>query len=906
MANEVVSHLLIRCSEWLGIELLQAYDVDDKVRSLKQTLEWVHAFLVDADEINYCQSSERAKLWVRQIVDRAHEAEDAVDNFTYIAEQCKTWNASKIVRDPRRRVAKNIDKIVKAMNETILNRSLFGIENLPVGGGIASASLGVEEEEEQVQVACVVAEEEDVVHMDDDTSLLAEVLIQETAERRHLVSIVGMAGIGKTTLAKAVYNHPEIMSNFECRAWVRVSRQCQAREILEGLVKCISSPGREDLELMGKMNENDLRQRLHQHLQEKIYLVVLDDVWRKEAWDRLAPAFPVQGTRSRVLLTTRLEDVALHAGGFIYKRGLLGEDDGWSLFCKKAFRKDDGFNKCPFELEGFGREILKKCHGLPLAIVALGKLLSTKGNLPSEWAKVSRIVNWELQEGEYQISRRLELSYHDLPYYVKPCFLYFAAFPEHYSIKKSTLTKLWIAEGFIRQRGEEAIEDSAEDCLNKLVRRNMVEVVELNCHGGVKKCRMHPLLWGLTISKAKEEKFLDVFGDHVEPMSPTKARRLVIKPDGSGKYIYLIKSAPTHFRSLFSFCQTHTIIEKDVCKFICGFKFLRILHLHSLSISHGSLDGIENLILLKYLGLMHSHRVRIPSTISKLHNLQTLDVRNNSNIDLPGDIWKFRQLRHVRADTANLKHVPAEYYHLVMRQFSGGILLPNNVEFSHLLKLQTLTGVRAGDWMNTGMAGLVNVRKLAIEGVTEEYSPLFSMYKLSCLRSLKLSTKDGCPFPSLSSFSDNPHLYAMYLDGALEKLIQPHQFPPLLTKLYLWNSNMKQDSLATLEMLPNLRTLVLHTGSYVGKKMIIISQGFQRLQVLQLDSVDEIEKLTVEEGAMPGLTHLAIRHCIRLMEISEGLISSRTSIQEFIFDGNAIELLNPRLQKKGTKGNSVK
>ncbi|KAJ8629785.1 hypothetical protein MRB53_023108 [Persea americana] len=289
MANEVVSHLLIRCSEWLGIELLQAYDVDDKVRSLKQTLEWVHAFLVDADKINYCQSSERAKLWVRQIVDRAHEAEDAVDNFTYIAEQCKTWNASKIVRDPRRRVAKNIDKIVKAMNETILNRSLFGIENLPVGGGIASASLGVEEEEEQVQVACVVAEEEDVVHMDDDTSLLAEVLIQETAERRHLVSIVGMAGI--------------------------------------------------------------------------------------------------------------------------------------------------------------------------------------------------------------------------------------------------------------------------------------------------------------------------------EPMSPTKARRLVIKPDGSGKYIYLIKSAPTHFRSLFSFCQTHTIIEKDVCKFICGFKFLRILHLHSLSISHGSLDGIENLILLKYLGLMHSHRV---------------------------------------------------------------------------------------------------------------------------------------------------------------------------------------------------------------------------------------------------------------------------------------------------------
>eukprot|EP00268_Persea_americana_P016436 TRINITY_DN17792_c0_g2_i1.p1 TRINITY_DN17792_c0_g2~~TRINITY_DN17792_c0_g2_i1.p1 ORF type:complete len:867 (+),score=121.59 TRINITY_DN17792_c0_g2_i1:109-2709(+) len=863
MAYEAVSHLLIRCSEWLGTELLNAYDVNEKVQSIKEKLEWMHAFLQDAHKISYCESSERAKLWVRQIVDIAHDAEDAIDIFTCVAAQSRRWSISKLVRDPRRRVARKIDKIIKAMNETIINRSLFGIENLPVGGGNASTSREVEEEE---QVTSVVAEEGDVVGMDDDASLLVEKLMQWGAEGRGLVSIVGMVGLGKTTLAKMVYNHPAIMNNFQHSAWVRVSRQCHVREILEGLARCICSPVREDV--MGKMNESDLRQMLHRHLEGRTYLVVLDDVWRKEAWDSLEAAFPLHGSRSGVVLTTRFEDVALHAGGFIHKQRLLREEDSLDLFCKKAFPRTERFHTCPSELQEPMLEIVEKCHGLPLAILALGKLLSTKGNLPSEWAKVSKMVNWELREGEYQISRSLESSYHDLPYSLKSCFLYFAAFPKGSRIKGSTLIKLWIAEGYIKQRGEEPIEDSAEDCLNILVRRSLVQVLKLNCYGGVGTCCIHPLLLDLTISKAKEESFFQVYGDTVESMSPIKARRLVKQHDGSGICPNIM---PTHFRSLLLF--SNISIEKDVWKSICGFKLLRVLHLDSVSISSNSLDGIESLILLKYLGLMRTRTGFIPSTISNLHHLQTLDVRNNINFQLPDDIWKFEQLRHVR--TENSIHP--------RHGWGGRILIPNHVELGQFVRLQTLTGVRAGDWMKTGMAGLVNVRKLAIDGVTEEYDPLFSTFKLPCLRSLKLSTKDGCPIPSLSAFSNNSHLYAMYLDGALEDLTGLHQFPAVLSKLNLRHSGLQQDSMATLEMLPNLRVLYLDKGSYVEKEMIITAEGFQRLQVLTLNLVTEIEELIVEEGAMPGLTHLTIEDCENLREVPQGL-RSRTGIQKLVFN----------------------
>ncbi|WMV23355.1 hypothetical protein MTR67_016742 [Solanum verrucosum] len=279
-----------------------------------------------------------------------------------------------------------------------------------------------------------------------------------------------MGGLGKTTLARKLYITPNIASSFPTRAWMCVSQEYNTMDLLRNIIKPIQVRTKGTLDLLERMTEGDLEIYLRDLLKEHKYLVVVDDVWKREAWESLKRAFPDNKNGNRVIITTRKEDVAERADSR--------------------------------EMESLAKDMVEKCRGLPLAIVVLSGLLSHKKGL-HEWQKVKDHLWKNIKEDKsIEISNILSLSYNDLSTALKQCFLYFGIFPKDQVLGADNIIRLWMAEGFI-PRGQERTEDVAEGFLNELIRRSLVQVA-YTYWDRVTNCRVHDLLCDLAIEKALE------------------------------------------------------------------------------------------------------------------------------------------------------------------------------------------------------------------------------------------------------------------------------------------------------------------------------------------------------------------------------------------------------------------
>ncbi|XP_021832522.1 LOW QUALITY PROTEIN: putative disease resistance RPP13-like protein 3 [Prunus avium] len=433
--------------------------------------------------------------------------------------------------------------------------------------------------------------------------------------RRRVVSIVGMGGLGKTTLAKKLYNHSDLKKQFDCRAFVYVSKDYRKRDTLQGIIVAVSPDSK--MEDLKKLEKEELELTLHQLLKERRYLVVLDDIWEKEVWDdSLKSVFPRGKMGSKVMFTTRKKDVVLYADASKpIEPQFLTQDESLELFRKKAF---PGMDHMPCDLEKLSREMMVKCGGLPLAVVVLGGLMSTKRKTAEEWRRVLENIDWHLIHAQDRVSAVLALSYNDLPFHLKSCFLYLGLFPEDSSISKKKLIHLWVAEEFLPQQGEEAAEGVAENCLNELVNRCMIQVGTLTSLGSLKVVRVHDVLRDFSISKSREESFLEIYSrQKIEsPTSQrTKCRRLAIHGDHHDLYVFLKPYAP-YLRSLLFF---NTRWSSELNFVFKDFKLLRVLD--GVPFPSRALSAVGNLIQLRYLGvvLMTSDLLedKLPRSIGK-------------------------------------------------------------------------------------------------------------------------------------------------------------------------------------------------------------------------------------------------------------------------------------------------
>ncbi|XP_042520975.1 putative disease resistance RPP13-like protein 3 [Macadamia integrifolia] len=416
--------------------------VPDQAQLLSNEISLMISALQDATEKH--RTRNEVKEWLNQVRNVVMEAEDVIDFIIFLEE--RQWHRNILTRyicypNQLRNLHKfgsEIESSIEKINQLSLRRSTLGLATSEAESSTSSSlRMMITNDQEgltfrrldRVDDFCVIGfekEENEIVK-----KLLTPI---EPCPTVVVVSIVGMGGSGKTTLARKIYKRNDVEQHFQTRAWISVSQQYNIRDLLHVIIEQIKPL---TLEEKKELDVESLIHRLSSHLKEKTYLIVFDDLWRPEDWNMLKQGLPIQGEgyQSRVLVTTRNEIVARCADPFTtpYFQRLLNEDESWKLFLSKVMGNKVAV--CPEDLEDLGREIVHKCHGLPLAIVVLGGLLSVKPRTHIAWSKVLHSVNWELNENEGNCKQALALSYTDLPDHLKPCFLYLGLFPEDYEIR---------------------------------------------------------------------------------------------------------------------------------------------------------------------------------------------------------------------------------------------------------------------------------------------------------------------------------------------------------------------------------------------------------------------------------------------------------------------------------------
>ncbi|KAL5164777.1 Disease resistance protein RPM1 [Glycine soja] len=841
-------------------------EVPKDVADMKDKLDRIQAIIHDVDKMAAAEegnSHDGLKAKLKQLVETSFCMEDIADEYMIHEEKqlgddpgcaalpCKAIDFVKTTASRLQFAYMNEDvksefRGIKERNESEDSSQIQysgGNQNIPF---------------DNLRMAPLYLKEAEVVGFDGPRDTL-EKWLKEGRKKRTVISVVGMGGLGKTTLAKKVFD--KVRNHFTLHAWITVSQSYTIEGLLRDmLLNFVEEEKRVD---HASMDKKSLIDQVRKHLHHKRYVVVFDDVWNTLFWQEMEFALIDDENGSRILMTTRNQDVVnsckRSAVIKVHELQPLTLEKSLELFYTKAFGSDfDGH--CPSNLKDISTEIVKKCQGLPLAIVVIGGLLFNEKREILKWQRFYQNLSSELGKNLSlsPVKKILDFSYHDLPYNLKPCFLYFGIYPEDYKVERGRLIPQLIAEGFVKSEATKTLEEVAEKYLNELIQRSLVQVSSFTKGGKIKSCGVHDLVHEIIREKNQDLSFCHSASERENLPRSGMIRRLTI---ASGSNNLMGSVVNSNIRSLHVFSDEE-LSESSVERMPTNYRLLRVLHFEGDSL-HNYVRLTENfgdLSLLTYLSFRNSKIVNLPKSVGVLHNLETLDLRESGVRRMPREIYKLKKLRHLLV-----------YDKLF--GFLGGLQMEGGI--GDLTSLQTLRDMDADHVTEEVMKGLERLTQLRVLGLTcvrgQFKSSLCSLInKMQRLDKLYITVST---FRSINLQFDvcAPVLQKVRIVGGLKEF--PNWVAKLqnLVTLSLTRTRLTDDPLPLLKDLSYLSSLFINHSAYKGEVLQFPNRGFQNLKQILLRRLYGLKSIVIEDGALPSLEKFKLVDIHPLKKLPSGL-----------------------------------
>ncbi|CAN6715942.1 unnamed protein product [Malus baccata var. baccata] len=830
----------------------------------------IQAMLRDAAQHSQ-NRGESVQIWVKKLEEVAQAADEVLEEYRYedLRRQVELENRmeKKVLNffshhNPiafRHNMGRKIKKI---------NASLANLRNEATGLGLVARptfptlvdatshdAIGVLDRE---TVSVFDRDEKYIVGREKAVSEIATTLINSSNNKENSISvmaIVGMGGLGKTTLAKSVYHRPEIEGQFDTKIWICVSTNFDVKTILSRILEQLEQ------KKTGMQSKEAILKNLLEDLKGKRYLLVLDDVWNDDShkWDDLMSCLSsVKDTQgSSILVTTRSASVASIVET-LSRRDLekLSDDECWRILKDRAFR--NGSASATEDQERMGREIAKKCAGVPLVAKVLGNVMCRKPS--DEWQSIQKNKIWDLPEGEDRIFLVLKLSFDELRSpSLKQCFAYCSMFVQDDIIYKEDLIQLWMAQGLLQPSHNESMEDVGNENFNILLENSFFQDVEM-WGNTVYSCKMHDLMHNLAehVSKSQSKNFPEI--RHEAKLS-TSALHVIPNGGLNGEILGDILST---------------------------FEGLRVLKLWGAEISELPIS-IGKLKYLRYLDVSYTRITKLPKSIGKLYNLQTLKIkpdipylfRNIPRISFPSEVQNLINLRHFEfgrecegypIGIGRLTNLQSLSYFEVGKERGRGIEeLAGLKELKDRLSIFNLGRVRDGEEAKKAkLAEKTNLRELDFKWGYEQRSSINDEDVLEGLRPalpklefLGIDNFMGEKFASWMMGSPFPSLRRLHI-AKLKNLIEWKESAenvvlfPCLEELSLTNCDQLRSAPSHF---PSLKKLEIDSmGS--GMPIANISSNLTTLTSLTITSIKGLDCLP--EGMLKNnknLAYLEISYC---------------------------------------------